>query len=274
MLQDKIIGIYCIIDDILKESNSPCHGNQKFTDSQVFTTAIVSCMLFNGNQSSAILYMKSHIFSSVIHKSGFTKRLHKLKEHFMTLLFQIGRIFKYLCGEMEYVIDSFPVKVCHNIRIQRCKLLQGEEYRGYNASKREYFYGFKVHLITTKMGVPVEIYFVNANEHDSQILQKMYHDLPPGSSLYGDSAYTHYEIEDFFRETEQVHLQIARKSNAKRKDSPSQFFIKQQMRKVVETSISQISAMMPKRIAAVTIDGFMIKIILFVMALQLKAIMD
>ena len=53
----------------------------------------------------------------------------------------------------------------------------------------------------------------------------------------------------------------------KDKDSPSQFYIKQQMRKVVETSISQISAMMPKRIAAVTIDGFMIKIILFIMAL-------
>ena len=216
MLQDKIIGIYCIIDDILKENNSTSHGNQKFTDSQVFTTAIVSCMLFNGNQSSAILYMKSHIFSSVINKSGFTKRRDKLKENFMTLLFQIGRVFKYICGEMEYVIDSFPVKVCHNIRIQRCKLLQGEEYRGCNASKREYSYGFKVHLITTKMGVPMEIYFVNSNEHDYQILQKMYHDLPLGSSLYGDSGYTHYEIEDFFRETEQVNLQIARKSNAKR----------------------------------------------------------
>lgn len=88
MLQDKIIGIYCIIDDILKESNSSCHGNQKFTDSQVFTTAIVSCMLFNGNQSSAILYMKSHIFSSVINKSGFTKRLHQLKESFCQCFFR------------------------------------------------------------------------------------------------------------------------------------------------------------------------------------------
>ncbi|KAB8153620.1 hypothetical protein EZY14_010350 [Kordia sp. TARA_039_SRF] len=136
------------------------HNNRKCTDSQVLTVGIVSAMFFGGNQTTALWYMRSHIFDNMLKKSGFTKRLHKLKELLMNIFFSIGRIFKYIHCEMEYIIDSYPVKVCHNIRIKRCKLLKGEEYRGYNASKREYFYGFKVQLITTKEGIPVEMYFV------------------------------------------------------------------------------------------------------------------
>lgn len=270
MLQDKVIGIYCIIDDILKEMNHKEHNSRKFTDSQVLTTAIVSALYFNGNQSSALSYMRSHMFKNTIHKSGFTKRLHRVRELLLFLFFEIGRIFKYIDCELEYIIDSFPVKVCHNIRIKRCKLFQGEQYRGYNASKREYFYGLKVHLITTKEGIPVELYFVAGKEHDSQILQRMYHDLPPESSLYGDSGYTDYEIEDLFKEVEQVSLQITRKSNSKRKDQPYVAYMKKVMRKIIETSISQICSLMPKRISAVTPNGFIIKLILFVMALQIN----
>lgn len=268
MLQDKVIAIYCLMDDLLKEMDHKEHNNRRFTDSQVLTTALVSALYFRGNQSLALDYMRSHVFEDVLQKSGFTKRLHHLGETLMFILLQIGRAFKYICCEMEYIIDSFPVKVCHNIRISRCKLFRGEEYRGYNASKREYFYGLKVQLVTTAQGVPVEMYLVAGREHDSQVLQKMYHDLPPESSLFGDSGYTDYEIEDLFKQTEQVGLQVSRKSNAKRKDHPAVAFIKEHMRKRIETSISQISALMPRHINAVTPQGFIIKLILFVMAFQ------
>lgn len=268
MLQDKVISIYCLIDDLLKEMNHTEHNNRTFTDSQVITTALVSALYFRGNQTMALCYVDSHIFDSVLKKSGFTKRLHKLKETLMFILLRIGRLFKYLCCEMEYIIDSFPVKACHNIRISRCKLFRDEKYRGWNASKREHFYGVKVQLITTADGIPVEMYLVEGAEHDSQILKTMYHDLPAESSLYGDSGYTNYEIEDMLLETQQVKLMTSRKKNLKRKDIPSVAFIKEHMRKRIETSISQICALMPRHINAVTTNGFIIKLILFVMAFQ------
>ena len=119
MLQDKVISIYCVIDDLLKEMNHKEHNSRKFSDSQVLTTAIVSALYFRGNQTMALLYMKRHFFVETINKSGFTKRLHKLKELLLFLFLSIGRLFKYLSCEMEYVIDSFPVKGCHNIRIRQ-----------------------------------------------------------------------------------------------------------------------------------------------------------
>ncbi len=273
MLQDKVIGIYCLIDDILKGIGHREHEERSVSDSEIITTAVVSALYFKGNQCNALGYMRSHNMSpQMIGKSGFCKRLHKVAALLMWLFLDIGRLFKYVCCEMEYIIDSFPLKVCHNIRISRSKLLQGKQWHGYNASKREYFYGVKVQMITTHNGIPVELCFVPGSEHDVEALRKMYFDLPPESSLYGDSAYTEYELEEMFKETELIELKISRKSNSKKPDKPYQAFIKNTMRKRIESSISEIIEMTPHSIHAVTAKGFFLKVLLFVFAYQLKTI--
>ncbi|MBD0293865.1 MAG: IS982 family transposase, partial [Flavisolibacter sp.] len=131
MLPDKVIGIYCLIDDILKGIGHYEHRERKVSDSEVMTTAVGAALYFKGNQSTAIGYVRSHrMMPEMIQKSGFTKRFHKVAPLLMWLFLHIGHWFKYVCAETEYIIDSFPVKVCHNIRISRCKLLQGEQWRG------------------------------------------------------------------------------------------------------------------------------------------------
>jgi hypothetical protein len=273
MLQDKVIGIYCLIDDILQGIGHSEHEQRIVSDSEIITTAVVSALYFKGNQCHALGYMRTHKMTPLmIGKSGFCKRLHKVAALLMWMFLDIGRLFKYVCCEMEYIIDSFPLKVCHNIRIHRSKLLQGKQWHGYNASKREYFYGIKVQMITTQKGIPVELCFVPGSEHDVEALRKMYFDLPPESSLYGDSAYTQYELEELFKETELIELKISRKSNSKKPDKPYQAFIKTTMRKRIETSISEIIEMTPHSIHAVTAKGFFLKVLLFVFAYQLKTI--
>ncbi len=273
MLLNKVIGIYCLIDDILKGIGHTEPAERKVNDSEVITTALVSALYFKGNQSTAIGYVRSHkMMPQMINKSGFTKRLHRLAALVLWLFLHLGRWFKYVCGETQYIIDSFPLKVCHNIRICRCKLLKGEQWRGYNVSKREYFYGVKVHLITTKEGIPVELCFVPGAEHDVEALRKMYVELPWGSVLYGDSAYTLYELEALFQETEAIELKICRKKNSKRPDAPYEAFVKTTMRKRIETSISEIIELTPHSIHAVTKEGFLLKILLFILAYQMKTI--
>lgn len=44
------------------------------------------------------------------------------------------------------------------------------------------------------------------------------------------------------------------------------------MRKRVETAISDIKKLFPRTIHAVTLDGFLIKLILFIFAIQLNTI--
>ena len=270
MLLDKVIGIYCLIDDILKGLGHSEPKERKVSDSEVITTAVVSALYFKGNQSTTVAYVRSHqLMPQMIHKSGFCKRLHRLASLVLWLFLHLGRWLKYVCGETHYIIDSFPVKVCHNIRISRSRLLQGEQWRGYNVSKREYFYGVKVHLITTQEGIPVELCFVPGAEHDVEALRKMYVDLPAGSVLYGDSA---YELEDLLKQTESIELKICRKKNSKRPDAPYEAFVKTVMRKRIETAISELVELTPHSIHAVTKEGFLLKILLFVLAYQMKTL--
>ena len=92
----------------------------------------------------------------MLSKSRFNLRLHRLKETVATVFDPLGHLWNTLDADGVYVIDSFPVAVCDNLRIRRAKLYQHEAYRGYQASKRRYFYGLKIHLMVTSAGQPVE----------------------------------------------------------------------------------------------------------------------
>ena len=94
--------------------------------------------------------------------------------------------------------------------------------------------------------------------------------MPAESSVYADSAYTDYEIEDKTLINKLISLKVQRKSNSKRKDTEKQTQEKLKMRKRIETSISDIKKLFPKTIHAVTLNGFLIKLILFVFGLQLS----
>ena len=152
------------------------------------------------------------------------------------------------------------------------KLVKGKKWRGYTASMHRYFYGVKVQLLTTGGGIPVAFCFTPGNQADVKSLEKIVSGLPPEASVYADSAYTNYKIEDDLFANELINLKVQRKSNSKRPDKKEQTQEKLKMRKRVETTISDIKKLFPRTIHAVTLNGFLIKLILFVFALQLNKI--
>lgn len=94
--------------------------------------------------------------------------------------------------------------------------------------------------------------------------------LPAEASIYGDSAYLGYALEDSTSERRGVLLKIQIRSNSKRMDTLEQKLEKLKMRKRVETKIGDIKKQFPRPIHAVTLDGFLIKQTLFIFGLQLS----
>lgn len=271
LCKDKIISIFCLIDDILQGINHLEDVRRQVSDSEIILTAIVSSTSFYGNHSSAIKFMKQYGFiPNMLDKSRFNRRLHKIGKLLYELFEIVSSYYKDLCCELHYIIDSFPVAVCNNMRIANCKILKDKKWRGYTASMRNYFYGVKVQLLTTKDGIPIAFHFTPGKTGDVKALGKMIDKLPAEASLYGDSAYTDYGLEDIALERKCILLKIQRKSNAKRIDTLEQKYEKLKMRKRVETAISDIKKMFPRTIHAVTLEGFLIKLTLFVFGLQLN----
>lgn len=271
LTKDKIISIFCLIDDILKGIEHKEDKRRLVSDSEVILTAIVSSTSFYGNHSSAMQFMKQYGFiPNMLEKSRFNRRLHKIWSLLYGLFEIVSGYFKEFCCEMHYIIDSFPVAVCNNMRISNCKIVKDKKWRGYTASMRSYFYGVKVQLLTTKDGIPIAFHFTPGRTADAKALGKMIDKLPPEASIYGDSAYLDYGLEDSALERRSVLLKIQRKSNSKRIDTMEQKAEKLKMRKRVETTISDIKKMFPRTIHAVTLEGFLIKLTLFVFGLQLN----
>lgn len=94
--------------------------------------------------------------------------------------------------------------------------------------------------------------------------------LPAGSEVYGDKAFTDYEIEDDLQQSDQIALKAIRKKNSRRQDQPWTQFYKQCTRHYIETVFSQITQRFPKSIHAVKFEGFLLKIYAFIFAFTLE----
>src|SRR4029453_407451 len=168
----------------------------------------------------------------------------------------LGKIWKTRNTDAIYVIDSLPIAVCDNIRIRRSKLYSDKDFRGYQARKKRYFYGLKIHLMVTQEGQPVECFLTPGSFGDVDAWKYYAYALPDESIIYADKAYNDYEIEDPLHEIDHIHLLPIRKKNSKRALSPSLSFVQSYHRKRVETAGSLITQLLPKSIHAVPSRGF------------------
>lgn len=264
--ENKIIALYCIVDDMLKGMHHYEDSRVRLSDSEVITTAFVSVLYFGGHLHNGCQFMKMKGYvPRMLDKSQFCRRLHRLSDFLLRLFYLLGKHLKDMAGATDYRLDSFPVAVCDNIRISRSKILTGEAFRGKHAAMRRYFYGVRVQVMTLD-GIPVEFCLVPGSEHDSRALGKLPFDVAPESSIYMDAGYTDYLSEDDLFEAEGIHAKVQRKKNSKRKDEPYEGFLKEHMRKAIESDFSQIKAKMLRCIHAVTQQGFLLKVALFVIA--------
>jgi IS5 family transposase len=163
-------------------------------------------------------------------------------------------------------VDSFPVAVCHNMRISGARLFKGTQWRGYTASLRTYFYGVKVQVLTTAAGIPVEFCFLPGREHDLTGLQHLPLHLAPESRIYADNAYMNHTTQSLIHQAEAIDLWVQQRKNNKVQDPAHIRFLKQAKRKVIETTFSQIKSLFPKTIHATSQNGFLLKLLLFIVA--------
>jgi len=251
----------------LRHQEDPqCH----MSDAEVMTTAIVAVLYFNGNfvRARELLAEQGYI-PRMLSASRFNRRLHRIKEMFLTLFALLGEHWKDLNSESIYSIDSFPIPVCDNYRIPRAKIYQDERYRGRITSKRRFFYGLKLHLLVTEKGQPVEMFLTPGSVADVSTLNDYAFDVPSGSVIYADRGYNDYRFEDDMRDTDAITFSPMRKKNTKRPLPPWIRYLQHHYRKMVETAGSLITQRFPKSIHAVTAVGFELKVVLFVLAFSI-----
>jgi hypothetical protein len=244
------------------------------SDAEVMTIALLAALEYGGNFAAARRMLSDQGYVPYrLSRSRFSRRVHRIKAHFLTLFAHLAELWKELDEEGIYALDTFPIPACDNIRIPRCRLYHGEAYRGYSASKRRYFYGLKVHLLVTREGCPVEFFLTPGATGDVSGLQDFDFDLPAGALVVGDKAYNDYEIEDLLADVE-ITLRPFRKKNSHRPNPPWWDYLLHLYRKSVETVGSNLERLLPKHIHVTSQAGFELKVVLFVLATSINCFPD
>lgn len=252
------------------------HSDQReqINDAQVITTTVIAMLYFGGNYRKSLdSIAETGIFSASLSRSRFSRRLNQLPDLLHLIFNELGSTLKELNWESRYAIDSFPVSLCQNIRIKRNRLTKTvadkETYRGYISSKKEYFFGVRVQVITTIENVPVEFSILPGDSSDLQGLAELPFNFTEGDQIAADAAYTEYNWEDFAQETEGIKLLVMRKKGSLRGDSEAVKYYKFRLRHRIETTFGEISKLFPKKIHATNLNGFILKVFMFLLAFQL-----
>ena len=276
-MEDTIITIYCLCEDFLKAIGHRDDSQVRLSTAEVMTIPLVACAFFGGNIEASRSFLDEYAYiKKAISKSRFNRRLHAIDPSLWRTLFDLlAEVFKHNNATESYVVDSLPVAVCDNIRIRRCKLYppreHGKVFRGYVASKRRYFYGLRVHLVTTRAGEPVEFSLAAASEADISVFKEMSLELPEGSIICADKGYTDYHYEDLLEEVG-LHLKAQRKKRSKREMPAWEEFLGKPIRQYIETVFGRLTSLFAKKIHAVTPRGFELKIVCFLLAFSIQCL--
>lgn len=274
-MDKKIIFIYSVCADLLNSLGINDDNQCKMNSAEVMTVAIVASLFFGGNFSRSRLMLQSHGYiQNMLSESRLNRRMHEIDiSIWQSIFWTISRLFSEKEENLEYLVDSMPVEVCMNVRSYRCRLLSGKQYIGFCKAKKKFYYGFKLHMITTTKGKPIEFTITPASVADITALKIMDIDLSPSSTIYGDKAYTDYTLEDYLEEVENIRLIPDRKANLKRQHSKYVCYLQSILRKRIETTFSQLVSLFPRKIHAVTKNGFLLKLIVFVVSFSIQQLL-
>lgn len=266
-MDTEIIQTYCICNEFIKALKINQDSYCKMTDCEIIATGLIAMKYFSGNLEQARHFLKDYFYiPNMLSKSRLIRRLHSFSRGFWRALLRYFSLVNKASKDPEAIIDSFPVKACHKVR--KSRLYTENKFRSYNASKEEYYTGLKTHVITNSKGQPLDFLITPGSVHDLKAFKMFNLERFHGKIIYGDKAYNHYEYEDQLLKVG-TYLMPQRKENSKRPWSYRAFCRINSVRKRIETSFSQINAMLPRRIQAVTPKGFELKVILSVVALGL-----
>jgi hypothetical protein len=271
-MPEKIITIYCFFDELLKAVGYRDDTQVQLTTAEIMTIATVAAELFTGNHQKALDLLTSHGYVKPFSKSRFNRRLHRIPESLWQLaLYVMGQIHQQANPERLHIVDTFPLPVCRNIRIKRCHIYRDEAFRGYCASKKEYYFGLKVCVIVTEAGAPVELLLNPASTADVVALRSMDLNLPEESTLIGDTGFLDRELECALREEAGITLVVPRRKNMKDQLDGCLQYICNFHRKRVETTFSLLAERLARSVHAVTKRGFELKAFLTVLAVAITS---
>jgi len=239
--------LFVIVDDSYKKSHFPQKDNLRrgptpnLSDSEVITLEIMRELKEMASQKRWIKYIKNHwlsLFPRLNERSRYHRRVKDLCHIINIIRIKVLALLNS-AYETHYLVDSLPIAVCHYARSGRAKAFKGEADFGYCEAKDEKFFGFKLHMVSTIMGVPVNFVLAPGNYHDITLVPEL---LEPFSNVVigGDKGYVSFPLKEELAQKKNIHFIAKPRDNQKELSSGDAWFLGH-FRRTIETLFSQLT---------------------------------
>jgi hypothetical protein len=142
----------------------------------------------------------------------------------------------------HYIIDSIPIAVCKICREKRSTVCRKEHdivqaTKGYDSTIRQYYIGYKLHLIVSSSGVYQHHELLPAHMHDLTPLKKLEYTHLSDCVLIGDKAYRSNPLQ--LKLFEHFSIELSSPYRENQKDYKKYPYERKIVRKRIETCFSQ-----------------------------------
>ncbi len=200
-------------------------------------------------------------FPNLIHRSNFNRRRKTLAPY-------LKRLNQFLADGMNafentFIVDSIPVPVCRIVREKSSKVCR-ESFetapdKGYSAVNKAWYFGYKLHLVTSVNGVFQAMDLSKASVHDIHYLNDIKRSGLNNCTLIGDKGYLSSTYQTDLFNTANISLKTPMRSNQKNKERFEPVF--RRLRKRIETLFAQLcDQFMLKRNYAKSVAGISVRI--------------
>ncbi len=193
-----------------KIKNRKNKDKAKMSDAEIITIQLlIECL--EKTQNSGYLYLKKNHPNLVNYVER--SRFNRLVSSLLTVIKAIRKQIPRNENCEHKIVDSFPLVVNKFGRAHFGKRLREYSSYGYCASKKEKYYGMKVHVITDLYGNPIDYLLTKANVDDRDALYEL-SDMVPIHTLFGDKGYVG-KVSEELKNEKNINLYALKRSNSK-----------------------------------------------------------
>ena len=245
--EDFILIVFVIIDDLYKKyapaaiSHLIRISSAKLSDPEIITISICGELFGFDSENALFNYIDKnyrYLFPNLCSRSRFNRTRRNLLKLTNILFQKLQYIFNSF-DSAYYIVDSFPLPVCKFGRAKYCNSFRGSADYGRCASKKETYFGFKVHALTTPEGFITNYEITPASIDDRAALRDLIFDKTD-IIVIGDKGYTDKALTNELK-CQDINLMTLKRSNSKikwSKETQRMIFSK---RRRIETTFSQLS---------------------------------
>ena len=198
--------LYVTIDDLIIDHpdwapERPAVGiAPKLSDAELITLAVIQALLGYTSEAQFIRYAQAHLrpwFPYLPDRSGYNKRLRHSGQLMQHVIAHLARACPSWTDDV-WLVDSTPVECGRSRETAKRSDLAGWATYGYCASHSRYFWGLRLHLITTPSGLPVAYALAGAktDERDTALDMIAFAGLhTSGQTLIADKGYRRASFE-------------------------------------------------------------------------------